>query len=96
MNGNHINTSLNSPASGLAVSFDSLKDLSFRHLSRGCVILIPGLGGRTLNLVGVPIEHVGNEAKTQPWWSDAAFAAGVLELDCDLLRLRVDEVDNSL
>lgn len=96
MNSNHIYTSRNSSASSLAVSFDGLKDLMFRHLSRGCVVLIPGLGSRTLNLFGVPVKLIRNETETQPWWSDAAFAAGVLELDCDLLRLRVDEVDNSL
>lgn len=87
MNSNNINAGLNGPARSLAVGFDGLKNLVFRHLSWGCVILIPGLSSRALDLVGVPIKFVGNKTETQPWRSDAAFAAGVLELNCDLLRL---------
>jgi hypothetical protein len=96
MNSNHIDASFDSPSCGLAVSFNSLKDLIFRHLSRCCIVLIPGLSSRALNLVCIPSELIRNKAEAQPWWSDTSLAAGVLELDCDLLRLRMNEVDNSL
>lgn len=96
MNGNDVDPGHHCSTSCLAVSFNDLKDLLFRHLARGRVVIVPGLCRRTLDLLGIAAELVRDQTKTQPWGAYAGFPPGMLQLNSDLLGLRMDQVDDPL
>nr|POF17903.1 hypothetical protein CFP56_13315 [Quercus suber] len=66
------------------------------HLARSGVLLVPGDGRGRPDVVGPAVQLLGRDsAGAQPRRHGARFAAGVGQLDHDVLVLAVDELDDA-
>lgn len=73
-----------------------VRDVLERHLARLGVVFVPGDRGGTVHVVGPAAEVFwGDGAGGEPGGDGRGFAAGVRELDHDLLVLRMSELDHA-
>lgn len=95
-----VDARFDSTASGISEALHQPLDLGHRHLLRRRVPLVPGDRTRGPQVVG-PTTNLGRgdfmpRRGDVPGAEGAGLAAGVGQLDADLLALRVNEIDDAL
>jgi len=94
---NDIKPSLHSPPRSISERLLERLDILKRHLFRLGVLVIPRDRTRRIHVVWPPVEILTRDlAAAQPRRYCGSLAAGVCELNHDLLALAVSEVDDLL
>lgn len=85
VDGDHIDTSLDSTSRSRTICFDRLQNLLFRHRRWCGVVFVPWLRCRSLYICTISSKLIWHEFQAKPRGTDTGFPTGMLKLNPNLL-----------